>query len=79
MDSKKLAAAVRELKGTIDDIVDCPNATISDFDSELNDVRGLLSVLANMVEGMSTDRAFGSPGDWGYETEIGKALKGVTT
>lgn len=74
MDSTKLAAAVRELKLTLDDITDCPNATVSDFENELSDVRGLLSVLANMVEGMPVKAAFGSPGDWGYETQIGKAL-----
>jgi len=74
VDSKKLAAAVRELKGTVDEIVDCPNAAISVFEDELNDVRGLLSVLANMVEGMPVERAFGSPGDWGYGTPIGDAL-----
>ena len=74
MNAKKLAAAVRELKGTLDEITDCPNAAISDFDAELNEIQGLLSVLANMIEGMPVERAFGSPGDWGYETEIGKAI-----
>jgi hypothetical protein len=76
MDSKKLAVAVRELKGTLGDIADCPNAAVSDFDNEINEVRGLLSVLANMIEGMPADRAFGSPGDWGYGTAIGDALAG---
>lgn len=74
MDAKKLATAVRELKGDIGDIIDCPKATISDFDKELNEAMGLLSVLANIVDGMPVDRAFGSPGDWGYGTPIGDAI-----
>lgn len=36
----------------------------------------LLTVLARIVEGMPMERAFGRPGDWGYEHPIGRALKG---
>lgn len=40
----------------------------------LRDAASLLRVLANVVEGMSMPKAFGAPGDWGYETELGKAV-----
>jgi len=34
----------------------------------------LLIVLARILEGREVERAFGSPGDWGYNTPIGRAL-----
>lgn len=43
----------------------------------LDDHVELLRVLAHIVDGMPISRAFGSPGDWGYETPIGRALAGV--
>jgi hypothetical protein len=58
MDSKKLAAAVRN------------TSVLNDPD----DVRYLLKTLAHIVEGMPIEKAFGSPGDWGYDTPIGDAL-----
>jgi hypothetical protein len=33
-----------------------------------------LLVLARIVEGKPVERAFGAPGDWGYEHPIGRAL-----
>ena len=41
---------------------------------ELADDSELLRVLARIVEGIPVERAFGSPGDWGYNHPIGKAL-----
>ena len=41
---------------------------------ELADTAELLVVLARIVEGRPADRAFGSPGDWGYNHPIGRAL-----
>lgn len=38
------------------------------------DVAELGRVLANLIEGKSLDRAFGAPGDWGYDHPIGRAL-----
>ena len=40
----------------------------------LRDTRGLIKALRRMVEGMAVRDAFGAPGDWGYNTAIGKAL-----
>jgi hypothetical protein len=34
----------------------------------------LMRVLARVVEGQPLLRAFGPPGDWGYNTSIGRAL-----
>jgi len=41
---------------------------------ELADDGELLFVLARIVAGMELNKAFGPPGDWGYEHPIGKAL-----
>ena len=71
MDTKNLASAVRAMAKDVDEISE--DAAELDRDT-LNDVRGLLKVLAHIVDGMPIDRAFGSPGDWGYNTAIGKAL-----
>jgi hypothetical protein len=38
------------------------------------DAAELGRVLANIIEGKPLDRAFGAPGDWGYDHPIGKAL-----
>jgi hypothetical protein len=38
------------------------------------DVAELGRVLANIIEGKPLDRAFGAPGDWGYDHPIGQAL-----
>jgi hypothetical protein len=38
------------------------------------DVIELVKVLARAVEGKDVIRAFGAPGDWGYNTPIGRAL-----
>jgi hypothetical protein len=40
----------------------------------LADSAELILGLARTLEGMPINRAFGSPGDWGYRTAIGKAL-----
>ncbi len=34
----------------------------------------LIAVLARLLEGKDVHKAFGAPGDWGYGTEIGKAI-----
>lgn len=38
------------------------------------DATELLRVLARIVEGKEIHRAFGAPGDWGYNTPIGASL-----
>jgi len=74
MDSKKLAAAVREMKAKVDVIMDADVPEVEAVRDDLRDVKDLLGVLAHIVDGKPIDRAFGSPGDWGYQTAIGAAL-----
>lgn len=42
--------------------------------SELRRARDLLGVLAHISGGMSAQRAFGAPGDWGYDTPVGDGV-----
>jgi hypothetical protein len=41
---------------------------------DLDQSAELVRVLARIIEGKSIHEAFGSPGDFGYETPIGSAL-----
>jgi hypothetical protein len=41
------------------------------------DAKDLARALARLLLGQSLSAAFGAPGDWGYSTEIGKALAQV--
>jgi len=68
MNKYKLANAIR----TVANNVKNGNAGLSDY--ARMDAHGLLCVLEQMIEGKSAVRAFGAPGDWGYDTPIGKAL-----
>lgn len=45
--------------------------------AETADVSELLKVLSRVLQGKTVERAFGAPGDWGYGTEIGKAIAEV--
>ena len=63
MDKTKLAKAIREKAKEM------RTRNLGDADSD-----ELIFVLARVVEGKSLDRAFGAPGDWGYDTPIGDAL-----
>ena len=78
MDSKKLAAAVREFGATVGKIIEAGELSnipeIVAVSDDLRDVKFLLGVLAHIVDGKSVDCAFGAPGDWGYNTTIGSAL-----
>lgn len=50
------------------------NANTAKEDQTLRDAADLLRVMARLFEGMPTVKAFGAPGDWGYETELGQAV-----
>ena len=69
MDTTDLARAIRDHARSLREVGD---------QIRLDDHVELLRVLAHIVEGMPIVRAFGVPGDWGYETPIGKALAKVT-
>lgn len=48
------------------------DATTPQQDQTLRDAAELIRVLArHQVEGKSIAKAFGAPGDWGYETPVG--------
>ena len=40
----------------------------------LRDPADLLGVLANIVDGADIRKAFGAPGDWGYDTPLGDGV-----
>lgn len=70
MDTRQLAAALRNKAAQVRNV----NATTEAEDQTLRDAADLLRVLAHVVDGKPLAKAFGSPGDWGYETEIGAAI-----
>lgn len=43
-------------------------------DVDLEDAAHAIQALVHLLEGKPLHKAFGAPGDWGYDTEIGKAL-----
>lgn len=45
----------------------------------LSDAAELLRVMARIMEGKPQIAAFGAPGDWGYETELGRAVLALHT
>lgn len=70
MNTRLLAAALRIKAGDVRQADDERDAD----DNTLRDAVTLLRVLANVMDGMPPAKAFGPPGDWGYDTEIGRAL-----
>lgn len=70
MDCVEMSKAIRERAQKLRDAsVDEPPTM-----DELADNAELLRVLARVVEGVAVERAFGSPGDWGYSHPIGRAI-----
>lgn len=70
MNTAHLATALRNRATDVRNI----NVTTEAEDQTLRDAADMLRVLANIVEGKPLAKAFGAPGDWGYETAIGQAL-----
>lgn len=70
MNTKLLATALRNKAAEVRNV----NATTAEDDQNLRDAADLLRVLAHMVDGMPMEKAFGAPGDWGYNTQIGQAI-----
>lgn len=69
------AAIYRELRNVLCNRAKAMTDADENCGPEVRDNAELLRVLARMVEGKSVYEAFGAPGDWGYETPIGEALK----
>lgn len=75
METGQLAAALRNKATQVRNV----NTTTEAEGQTLRDAAELLRVLANVVEGKPLGKAFGPPGDWGYETEIGAAIAASPT
>ena len=70
MDTGRLAAALRNKAAEVRNV----NAATAEEDQLLRDAADLLRVLAHVADGKTLTKAFGAPGDWGYETDIGAAV-----
>ncbi len=66
MNYSKLAEVLRAKAEKIQDQLDHPDRL---------DTAEIFRVLARICEGKEIPKAFGAPGDWGYGTPIGDALK----
>lgn len=76
MHNIRLAAALRHKAAEVRNL---NLQTTAKEDQTLRDAADLLRVLAKVVEGNTLAKAFGAPGDWGYQTEIGAALAAAVT
>ncbi len=73
-----LAAVVRaQADALIERSYDLQEEIPPDLQRLTKDVAELARVLARVLEGKPALRAFGAPGDWGYGTPMGKALRGA--
>lgn len=70
MDTGPMATALRNTAAKVRAV-----NVLTSADSELlRDAAELLRVLARLMEGQVPIKAFGPPGDWGYDTEVGRAV-----
>ena len=69
MNAVELAQTIRERACALRTVNETPMTY-----AEVTDGYELLMVLARIVIGMPTEKAFGRPGDWGYSHPIGRAL-----
>lgn len=71
MNPEPMAAALRNHAARLRQI----NVQTEADSAQLRDCADLLRVFASTLkEGMGLIQAFGPPGDWGYDTELGKAV-----
>lgn len=76
MNIKSLSMALRNKATELSSVAAEPgevDATTAKQDQTLRDAAELIRVLARLVEGRPIAKAFGAPGDWGYETPVGAA------
>lgn len=73
MSSKAIEELVAAINLRASEIYDAEG----DDAGERADAKDLARTLARMIGGCSLRAAFGSPGDWGYDSPIGKALAKV--
>lgn len=70
------AALAQIIDDRVANMIDNTRVTGRDRQEQL-DTAELLAALRRILLGKSVDAAFGAPGDWGYDTPIGKALAAV--
>lgn len=70
MPKQKLAISIRNLAATVRQI----NVQTHKENDALSEASAMLRTLAAILDGKPLAKAFGTPGDWGWETEIGKAV-----
>ena len=75
MDKATLAKIIRNRAGAI---IDSPPYDGPEHQERMDDAE-LLCVLSRVLNGRPIEQAFGAPGDWGYDTPIGKALAAANT
>jgi len=74
--NQELAAAVRaQADALIDRAYDLQEEIPADLHRLAKDVAELALVTARVLEGKPILRAFGAPGDWGYGTPMGEAVR----
>jgi len=71
----RLDRALRQIAERVDGLV--TDDTSQEDHSTLRNSAELIRTLARMASGKTLYQSFGAPGDWGYHTEIGKALAGL--
>ena len=74
MDMRLLAAALRIKAAEVRAVNQDADQDAEQDETALRDASTLLRVLANVVDGKELAKAFGPPGDWGYDTDIGRAI-----
>ena len=72
MNKPVLSHILEDRARAIIDEMDDPN--VPGYRDRHNDAE-MLRVLARILRGESIERAFGAPGDWGYGTPIGDAIR----
>lgn len=74
--NRALAAAVRaQADALVDRSYELQEEIPSDLHRLNKDVVELARVLARILEGKPALQAFGAPGDWGYGTPMGEAVR----
>ena len=71
--SQDLSASLQKFRMELRDIV---NEDIHEYADvqRIKDAADLIGVLAHIVAGKDMRQAFGAPGDWGYDTPIGRGV-----
>jgi hypothetical protein len=70
MPKQRLAISIRNIAAKVRQL----NVETAEENDALSDASTMLRTLAAILDGKPLAKAFGSPGDWGWDTEVGKAV-----